>query len=602
MGTTTRVPFKVKDGLDANQKKIINVADPVDDYDALNLKFFTENAATVGSGQIFVSNVTTAESGKNVLNTLKNNIAVTKATTAATTIKIIIEFERGGSTDYLPNIQWMKTVTSSVPIGGWMDLMSGSERNGADLSLSSIIMINGTLNVSSDKPTFTFEYNVLSTSNGFYHFKNGARVYTMELSRVIGPVITNVVYTGSYPSSQTELRDGQTATLTVTSDSNIYAIEANGTYINTTTVSKSGVNLIDTVNVTIANGPTNTDTAVESYVNIRVQDEYGTWSNVYTTSGPNDYENFVYVNNTIPVFSGLNISYPGTKLALDNADTATITYSLDYLGTAGTVTPSDLNLYFSNILKNSDTNISVTANNSIYSFDSNTLSISATRVKNGRTTIFNVPVNIASVSAVINQPSVTIMRSGLTGNDTSTTTSINQRIKSFVVSLPVSPSGITVQSQGTLTNNTTTSSISSSLIRIFDAAVKETFTVRISVVNLSERTTTTDFTFENRGFTERTMTGKNITSAVEIPNVVNGSKVLCSIGDSNNLIECSLYSTNFNTVRPYGFSGDAAGQIDEFQVYLSTGVWYIVFDENVISKAGPGGWLTNARIRIEETL
>lgn len=601
------VPFKVKGGIDSNMQRVRKVADPVEDYDAINKKYFDEHSQSSDLYYIYVNDVITNEISLPVTVVFKNGIYVESAESASTDIDIKILFNKERDHLDLPNVQYTLTDTDEL-VGDevWSDLFTLSERQNINYTQASHVLTNGTLTVLDSKSDFIFLFNQNGLENKYYWFRIGTLTnYKFQAITLEEPVIELATYDSGYPGSQTELRNGQTVVFEVTADVNITAVEVRGTYITSDNESKGGSNTTETITTTITGAPNNTDTAANAFFEIRVRDANNTWSQWYNsqTGGSNtEGVDFMKVNNSSPSISGMLITYNNSLTALDATETADVSFTLNYIG-SGSVVFSDVASNFSNITKSSNTLAIVTANNNLYRYATNTLQITATRANNGQVTTTYAQVNIASINPSITSFTPLVMRSGSgAGYATTFNAAINQRITARGVTLPDTPSGITVSNQGTLNNSGTTGAISNGTITIQDSATKGNFSVRVTVTNLAGREVFSDFTVSNTGFVSRTLTAQDLTSSIEIPMVTTPSKVKVQVGDNSNLVDCIYFNGDTGQIWSPGFQGDVANQHNEFQIFLNTGVWYIVFDNNVISLASSGGWITNARIVIEEEL
>jgi len=601
------VPFKVKGGIDSNMQRVRKVADPVEDYDAINKKYFDEHSQSADLYYIYVNDVITNEISLPVTIVFKNGIFVETAESASTDIDIKILFNKERDHLVLPNVQYTLTDTDEL-VGDevWTDLFTLSERQNINYNQVTHVLTNGTLTILDSKSDFSFLFNQNGLENKYYWFRIGTLTsYKLQAITLEEPVIELASYHSDYTGTQTELRNGQTVVFEVTSDVNITAVEVRGTYITSDTETKGGSNTTETITTTITGAPNNTDTASNAFFEIRVRDANNTWSQWYNsqTGGSNtEGVDYMKANNSSPSISSMLITYNNSLTALDATETADVSFTLDYIG-SGSVVFSDVASNFSNINKSSNTLAIVTANNNLYRYATNTLQITATRANNGQVTTTYAQVNIASINPTITSFTPLTMRSGSgAGYATTFNVAINQRITARGVTLPDSPSGITVSNQGTLTNSGSTGTINNGAITIQDSATKGNFPVRVTVTNLAGREVFSDFTVSNTGFVSRTLTAQDLTSSIAIPMVTTPSKVKVQVGDNSNLVGCIYFNGDTGQIWSSGFQGEEANQHNEFQIFLNTGVWYIVFDNNVIALASSGGWITNARILIEEEL
>lgn len=604
----TKVPFKVKHGIDATMQRIVRVQNPISDYDAAN-KNYVDNIAVAAVNYVYSSDAISTDVNSPVTKTYTNGIFLTQISTATNEINFFIKFDRNTISWSIPDIEYGWSNDSETEPTVWIPFFTETERFNVDFTQSTINNIGfgetGTLEISSDKKTFTYNYiddDINPDGNQYLFFKNGQNTFVLDVTALVAPNILSSSITSGYPSGQDELSNGQSVTFSVTSNEDIYGIEVDGIYYTANSENFGSGSTSRTIQTTVTNGPTNTDTALNGYYQIRVKDINGTWSEWYDSgpSGGSNESDFMRINNTAPQFTSTNFSYPFGKTALDTSDTSTITYGLNYLGFGGTVTGIAINSSQLSISKISNTEFIATAIEGIYLFSTSTVRIRATRIRNGRITDYSPQINIASINMTINQPSTTIFRSGPNpGKTTTFSIGANQRIKTRSISLGAgTPSGITLVSQGTISGQIVTGI----QIRIDDIATKGNFNLNVNYTGLSNRTTLQSFALTNKGFIQRTISNVSINNPVQLPtSVTDFNNVIVSVGDGVNFNSCSYFDASTTTIEP-GFQGDPQDQINEFYVYESGGNWFIIFDNNVLALAQPGGWANDAYIIIEETI
>ena len=611
-----KVPFKVKGGLDANMSRVQQVADPVQDYDAVN-KLYVDSISVAAVKYVYVSSVISTDVGSPANNTVENGIFITQTSTAADEVTITINFDRSIVSWNIPDIQYgWSPDDDPANVSAWASFFSEPERQGVDFTQTTVPSFgikNGTLTIEADKKTFRYEYDEdISTlgAENFLIFRNATNYYILEFSVIQAPEIASAEITTTYSTYGAlidELHNGRNVTFSVTADTEIAEVQVNGTYYTSNTEVKSGTNLTETISTTVTGGPSSTDTAVNAYFQIRVRDVNGTWSEWYDSSSDSptndDETDYMMVNNTSPVFSGLSIEYPGTQTGLDDNQTAVITYSsLQYLGTGGTAVQSDLGSNFTSTSKINDTEYTATADDGIYQYNTNTFRVTATRVKNGRETQSNAQVNIASIDMVIGNMSVTTFRTGPTPGHTTNfnITGTNQQVAARTITLAgTAPTGMDIMSEGSISGV----NVNNAQLRVDDDVTRQSYTdvIEVEFTGISGRTVEKEFTVSVQGFVERTLTGLNITSPVQIPEVHTATNVVVSLGDgtNNNVLTFSNQATNVS----YSYSYDYAisDQILEFQVFEDGGDWFITFDETTAANAA-GNYANNATLIIEETI
>lgn len=605
--------FKSKTGFDASDERMINVATPLVGTDGVNKDYADTIASQAApSGPIFISNAVGVE--QSAILTKKNNLIVLTATSATTNIDVSIYAERGDTTPNIPVISYVYTATIEQPETGWTPFLSIVEEANVDLGINTEQLIESNkrwFTVESDKPGFTARLRQPIGVGGFLHVRNGNSFTYIELSAVSSGTVSSTEFTGSYTASQTEYRDAQTVGALVQADQAIYEIEwqnadAYSNAILTGSIDTSGSPTTSEA-FTITVDTSRVATYVAKY-KVRVKNEFDAWSPWFEASGTVDHTDQINVNNVAPSVSNASIAYPNSQLSLNDSvsgnNQANLSWTNVELGTGGSVNVSTLGGAQVTLSGSSQTSRTAIAINSSYQYNTNNVEITLTRTANGRTGTYQFAVNVASEDQVISTPSVTEFRSGInTGELTSFNIPVNQRITSSSVSLVGTPTGITVSSEGSESNSGSTGSISNASLTVQDAANRGNFQIEVSSTNESGRVVTQQFTLDVKGFASRDLASQDITVPIQITNVVVGTDVVCYVGNSvANLVQTSLFSTNFSTPRAYGFQGDANDEILEFQIYQDSGDWYVVFDNNVASQAGPGGWSGSATIRIEETL
>ena len=143
-----------------------------------------------------------------------------------------------------------------------------------------------------------------------------------------GPVIKGVSF-GSYPGSQTELKQGDSITATFSFDTtNVNQVNLDGTNDNSLASSDQTVNVspggVTEASASITIHTTLASNSVQTFsrsIKARAKgSSHGNWGNFYTSSVTEQ----LFVNNQAPTFSSPVITYPGTQQAIDNNDTATV--------------------------------------------------------------------------------------------------------------------------------------------------------------------------------------------------------------------------------------------------------------------------------------
>ncbi len=318
-----------------------------------------------------------------------------------------------------------------------------------------------------------------------------------------GPAITNVTF-GSYPGSQTELKDNDTITATFEFDSNNVSqiqLASGSNYASSSqTRSVMTTNLSATTTITI-------DTSVTSAQNQPVRararaSNYGNYSNSTNT---------VVVNNVGPTYSGWSVSYPTNQSAIKEDELAVVRLTISNVGNSPTYTYSNPR----NEITIPDTSVYSATKNTTgtssgnYNISSNNFSVSVNRAENNKTTSYSNVVKIVDVLPSISISSPSNMRSGGAENTSPQTYQItvtsNQQLDSF--DLVATPGAGTLQGtwNGSNSNRTWRRNI-----QVSDSDSKGTHDwINLAALNLSNVTQTnisSGGTYTLAGFVPRTLT------------------------------------------------------------------------------------------------
>lgn len=227
-----------------------------------------------------------------------------------------------------------------------------------------------------------------------------------------GPEITAIVF-GSYPGSQTDLKENDQIGVTVT-----VANDATSVWIEADKASKTLVNLtlgaVDGAGAGYRNATgtiTISSIASDSPVDAQAENALGTRGDVFTSSNLN-------IDQVYPTITFNSITYPATQGALKNSETADVNVSVTNW-TPGTdtiaySTPlSEISIPSTTTYAQTKT---VTRVGGTYNVSSNNYSVSATKVNNDATSTYSRNVRIANVAAqlTISEPA-SRLRSGSTG-------------------------------------------------------------------------------------------------------------------------------------------------------------------------------------------
>lgn len=213
------------------------------------------------------------------------------------------------------------------------------------------------------------------------------------------PTVVTGVFSAMYPAGQTELKAGDTTSVTITTDQPVvgYEISNAGALVQSSGVLTEGVTHTLT-NLVIADRG---NTAVLHGFSIRVKKSSGAWSGWFTSRADGDEElvNVVMLNNLKPSIVIDAVNYPDGQAAIKAGESATVNNtvtnfdSLVYASPNGQLTIGDpttqVNAKVVDYLTGS------------YNDSTNNLTITAKRNANGSTTVVSSVVTIANVAPVL---------------------------------------------------------------------------------------------------------------------------------------------------------------------------------------------------------
>lgn len=214
------------------------------------------------------------------------------------------------------------------------------------------------------------------------------------------PVISSATFTGSYPGSQTELKQGDTFQLQVTADKDFDTVVVEDFGAAEADSIAVVVGMSATVTITVADRGT---TPQQLAARVSVLDATtAAASATYDTdtTGSVDGVNVLTLNNLFPTVSFGSPTYPGGQQALKGAEQATVPVTLSDLDTVlfddnGT---GELVVTDPSVIEATKT---VTRNGGTYNVSSNNLRATANRAANDATTVQSSLVQIANVAVTI---------------------------------------------------------------------------------------------------------------------------------------------------------------------------------------------------------
>jgi len=334
------------------------------------------------------------------------------------------------------------------------------------------------------------------------------------------PVISSAVFTGGYPGSQTEVKEGDSFDINVVADIAFTKVEVENSgacQYQSTTVS-SGTD--KTITATIADRG---DTAVARAARVRVQKASGTWSDwVYTSDfGSTDGIHTVSCNNLYPSVETINqgsITYPASQEAIKDSESVTVHCTCsDY----DTITYSSPNsqLTIPNTTTYLEDKASVARSTGDYNVSTDNYRVSCNRAANDATTTKNACVYIAHTACTltVTEPASRLRSGGNDGtsaqNHTITITA-NQRL----IQAPT----LGIGSEGTWQGGAFTGSGTTwtRSLQVHDDDTKGTYAWgSIEGINLAGKTTSTitgDGNYTLGGFVSRTLTLSAYANEVEM--------------------------------------------------------------------------------------
>ena len=322
-----------------------------------------------------------------------------------------------------------------------------------------------------------------------------------------GPEITDVTF-GSYPGTQTELKDNDSISMTVTFDTNNISqvqLQSGGSYASASQTKSVNPNALSaSTTITI---DTSVTSAQDQPIRIRARGGSGNYGNYINSV------NTLKVNNAGPTYSNFAVSYPSGQTALKDVETADVNLTISNAGASPTYTYSDprneISIPDASVYSQSKT---VTCNNTgAYNINSNNFKVTVNRQENNKSTTYTSGVvKIADVLPVISSSvPYSRLRSGGDENTSTQTYQVtvtsNQELESFTMAA--------AGSAGTLLGSWSSSNSNKTWkrnIQISDSDLKGVFNwSSISGVNLAnsaQSTLSSGGTYTLGGFVERSLT------------------------------------------------------------------------------------------------
>lgn len=248
------------------------------------------------------------------------------------------------------------------------------------------------------------------------------------------PVIANMQFSGAYPAiGQTEHAQGQTVSLTITSDTpftELEVVDDAGTATEALSLSFAATTT-KTVTVTVADrGSYGTGAPIIVPAKARIKSENGTWGNYFESNdfGGTNGVHILALNNTRPLVEINSIVYPVGQYALKDTESVTVNVSESNVDNLAWSSP---NSQLSISSPSTSGNKTVTRASGGYNITNNNLRVVSNRVANATQTILDAIVWIAHDAPTITVTTpATRLRSGVTPQNHTISINSNQRTQS----------------------------------------------------------------------------------------------------------------------------------------------------------------------------
>jgi hypothetical protein len=330
---------------------------------AISGSVFCTNVSPVGSGNVYGKEYLDGYAISSVISTCPQVTVTILATSGASRIKPTITIngvEVTNLTGGLPDIEWTGSAIIDVPADG----------------------------------------------NVIIHHIDGDS-YSFIINSQAAPKILSAEFTGNYPGIQTELKQWDPHSITVTADVDFVTVEISnyGAFQAQSYAVSSGTS------ATVVGSIANRGNVATLYgAMVRVKDQFGTWSDYFTTSGSIEHVNVVLLNDLYPSASIGAIAYPGTQKALKDAEIATFTLNCSNYDTISITSPTgELDVSSVDVGSTSVSRISGNYNTSTVN-----IRVTLTRVANGSSNSAATTVAIANIAPTLSVSSPSRMRSALT--------------------------------------------------------------------------------------------------------------------------------------------------------------------------------------------
>lgn len=365
------------------------------------------------------------------------------------------DIPKGGGGGATAGSGWVKVSDVAAPGGVVSNQVWQDSPNNTVLQSATVSQLSITMHIRCSYPIVLVDGNpvTLSEATDGGHYEDSAVAVTLSGSGAISVVaqdtdgntgaqdtitfavvlpaqMTALSFTGSYPGSQTELKENDTFQITGTTDSDIDLVEIQdfGACKFASIAVPTGTSF--TVTGTI-DDEGNANTARPARVRVRdaTSGAFSTLRDTNELGGTTDGVDLVFCNNLSPTVSFGAKTYPLTQSALKGSESADVGVSIANADSILFDSPtSELSIADPGLIEATKT---VTRIAGTYNVSTNNLRATATRNANDSTTVDQTVVNIAAVAAQFTvSPATARVRSGTgSGNDTTITFTSDQQLQ-----------------------------------------------------------------------------------------------------------------------------------------------------------------------------
>lgn len=379
------------------------------------------------------------------------------------------------------------------------------------------------------------------------------------------PIINSMTFSGAYPNAingQTEHAQGQTVSLTITSDTpftELEVVDDAGTATEALSLSFAATTT-KTVTVTVADrGSYGTGAPIIVPAKARIKSANGTWGDYFESNdfGGTNGVHILALNNTRPLVSINSIVYPVGQYALKDTESVTVNVSESNVNSLVWSSPNS---------QLSITNPTIAGNKIVsrasggYNITNNNLRVVSSRTANATQTTLDAIVWIADTNPVITKTlPAARLRSGVSAQNHVITLGSDQRL----ISIAMNAGTILGDAAGTFSGSWATVNnglTNTRTLVVADSDPKGTATFTgLSAINLAGKEVTTvsnDLDYVLGGFVTRTVTFP-LWDANQIREVAIGTDVV----DVTKLVAFNVTRNRATTYR-----ATVGNEIDKFTI------------------------------------